>query len=159
MKEVSLIFLIFFLKFDLLAEDAKIWMKYEIRFESEKIYNNPIYAIKDFNVTFTSPSGQTLNVNGFLDGGKNWKVRFCPNETGTWKWNSFCSDAEITQKDGIISFYQEFENDMLVISYREIEYCIYKHISLNLYIRGINQSPTIAINELSKKLNNNGNII
>ena len=30
------------------------------------------------------------------------------------------------------------------------------HISLNLNIRGINQSPTLAINELSKKLSNNG---
>jgi aspartate aminotransferase len=34
-----------------------------------------------------------------------------------------------------------------------------KHISLNLNIRGINQSPTLAINELSKKLSNNGKTI
>lgn len=33
------------------------------------------------------------------------------------------------------------------------------HISLNLNIRGINQSPTLAINELSKKLNNKGETI
>ena len=31
-----------------------------------------------------------------------------------------------------------------------------RHISLNLNIRGLNQSPTLAINELSKKLSNNG---
>lgn len=36
---------------------------------------------------------------------------------------------------------------------------IKKHISLNLKIRGINQSATLAINELSKKLSNNGKII
>ena len=34
-----------------------------------------------------------------------------------------------------------------------------KHISLNLNIRGINQSPTLVINELSKKLNDKGRII
>ncbi len=34
-----------------------------------------------------------------------------------------------------------------------------RHISLNLNIRGINQSPTLAINELSKKLRNNGRTI
>ncbi len=34
-----------------------------------------------------------------------------------------------------------------------------KHISLNLNIRGIKQSPTLAINELSKKLKNNGKTI
>ena len=34
-----------------------------------------------------------------------------------------------------------------------------KHISLNLNIRGINQSPTLAINELSKNLINNGKTI
>jgi len=34
-----------------------------------------------------------------------------------------------------------------------------KHISLNLNIRGINQSPTLVINELSKKLNASGKTI
>ena len=34
-----------------------------------------------------------------------------------------------------------------------------KHISLNLNIRGINPSPTLVINELSKKLNGNGRTI
>ena len=96
MKYVSLLFLIFLLKLNLQAKDAKIWMKHEIRFESEKIYNNPIYDVKEFKVTFTSPSGQTLNVNGFWDGGKNWKIRFCPNETGVWKWVSYCSDKKNT---------------------------------------------------------------
>lgn len=96
MKKISLLLLIFLLQLNLQAKDAKIWMKHEIRFESEKIYNNPIYDVKEFKVTFTSQSGQTLNVNGFWDGGKNWKVRFCPNETGVWKWVSYCSDKKNT---------------------------------------------------------------
>jgi len=96
MKKIGLLFLIFLLNLNSQAKDAQIWMKYEIRFESEKIYNNPIYEVKEFKVTFTSPSGQTLNVNGFWDGDKNWKVRFCPNEIGTWKWVSYCSDKENT---------------------------------------------------------------
>ena len=73
---------------------AEIWGKYEIEFTSSKNYDNPIYDVKDFRVIFTAPSGRNKVVCGFWDGGTNWKVRFLPDETGTWKWNSNCSDKE-----------------------------------------------------------------
>jgi hypothetical protein len=49
----------------------------------------------------------------------NIKIRNLNNLKYSAKWfnpvkNSY-SDAEITQEDGIISFYQEFENDMLIV--------------------------------------------
>lgn len=44
-------------------------------------------------VKFTGPSGQTYNVPGFFDGngsggsaGDLWRVRFSPDEAGTWSY-------------------------------------------------------------------------
>ncbi len=73
---------------------TEIWDKLEIPFVSSKTYDNPIYDVKDFKVTFTSPSGRQKTVGGFWDGGTDWKVRFLPDETGIWNWGSNCSDRE-----------------------------------------------------------------
>ncbi|HBL74067.1 MAG TPA: hypothetical protein DD458_02460 [Prolixibacteraceae bacterium] len=77
-----------------LAQDAKLWEKHEISFVSSKEYNNPVYDVKNFKITFCSPSGREKTVRGFWDGGKDWKVRFLPDETGTWTWSTDCSDKE-----------------------------------------------------------------
>jgi hypothetical protein len=86
------------------GQEARIWMKHEIQFQSDKTYNNPVYDVRYFRVTFTSPSEKKHIVNGFWDGGKNWKVRFCPDEEGTWKWKTECSDTinkGINNKEGV----------------------------------------------------------
>ena len=44
------------------------------------------------NSGFIAPSGRKKIVRGFWDGGKIWKVRFMPDETGLWHWDSECSD-------------------------------------------------------------------
>ncbi len=71
---------------------TKIWTKHEIQFQSSKMYDNPIYDVKDFRINFISPSGRTKVVRGFWDGDANWKVRFMPDEIGKWKWVTTCSD-------------------------------------------------------------------
>lgn len=71
---------------------TRIWEKHEIKLTSSKTYDNPIYAVKDFKITFTAPSGRTKTVRGFWDGGTDWKVRFLPDETGEWHWKTDCSD-------------------------------------------------------------------
>lgn len=92
MKRVFLIFALCIFCFYLKAADARQWMKYELNFTSEKRYDNPLYDVKDFRILLNSPSGKTMVVRGFWDGDKNWKVRLCPGETGTWTWKSTCSD-------------------------------------------------------------------
>ncbi len=37
--------------------------------------------------SFTAPSGKTFSVGGFFYDVNAWKVRFAPNETGTWSWS------------------------------------------------------------------------
>ena len=78
------------------ANNVGLWMKFEKEFVSSKSYNNPLYDVKKFTVKFISPSGRVKQINGFWDGERNWKVRFCPDEIGLWSFNTECSDKKNT---------------------------------------------------------------
>ncbi|MDF9800736.1 hypothetical protein OKW21_005999 [Catalinimonas alkaloidigena] len=71
---------------------AQQWMKYELTFESDKQYENPLYEVDSFNAEFTAPSGRTHKIHGFWDGGRSWKIRFMPDELGEWQYKTSCSD-------------------------------------------------------------------
>lgn len=80
---------------------AAVWMKYEIPFVSTKTYDNPLYDIKYFKATFTSPTGRNKTVHGFWDGGRDWKIRFQPDEQGRWTYLTTCSDTSNSGLNGI----------------------------------------------------------
>lgn len=82
--------------YTLAADQVGIWAKNEQTFISNKTYDDPLYDLKKFTVKFTSPAGRVKNINGFWDGDKNWKVRFAPDENGTWTWETACSDEANT---------------------------------------------------------------
>lgn len=42
-------------------------------------FSRPVSAV------FTAPNGGTMRAAGFYDGDSNWKIRFMPNRTGSWK--------------------------------------------------------------------------
>lgn len=69
-----------------------IYERFEHVFTSSKTYDDPIYQVQNFEVVFSSPSGVTKTVRGFWDGGDTWKVRFMPDEIGTWTYISNSSD-------------------------------------------------------------------
>ncbi|MBN2090004.1 DUF4038 domain-containing protein [candidate division KSB1 bacterium] len=69
-------------------------MKFETQFQSDKSYENPLYDVKSFIIHFKSPAGRLKNINGFWDGETKWKVRFCPDELGTWTFTTDCSDEK-----------------------------------------------------------------
>jgi len=73
---------------------VSLWHRFEAKFESEAIYRNPLYDVEQFVVHFQAPSGRVHDIRGFWDGGTVWKVRFCPDETGTWRYNTECSDRD-----------------------------------------------------------------
>ena len=56
------------------------------------MYSN---ALQDasLRVVFTSPLGETNEVDGFWDGGRTWRVRFSPDQPGRWKFRTTCSDT------------------------------------------------------------------
>lgn len=66
------------------------WERFEHQFRSLIPYTNAPQDVL-LTVTFTSPLGTTHKVHGFWDGGKTWRVRFIPNQPGTWTWQSACS--------------------------------------------------------------------
>ena len=42
----------------------------------------------ELSVELTGPSGRKYQIDGFWDGGRTWRVRFMPDEIGTWKYRT-----------------------------------------------------------------------
>jgi hypothetical protein len=68
------------------------WDRFETSFRSSVEYTN---ALQDasLRVIFTSPLGETNEVDGFWDGDRTWRVRFSPDQPGRWKYRTTCSDT------------------------------------------------------------------
>jgi hypothetical protein len=71
------------------------WDRFERVFASSIQYTNPFHEVA-FQVGFTSPSGDAVEVPGFWDGANRWRVRFTPGELGRWSFQTYCSDPENT---------------------------------------------------------------
>jgi hypothetical protein len=57
--------------------------KVEASFELSDVKGNPFdYTENDVMVTITKPDRQTLRIPAFFDGGKTWRVRYTPDESG-----------------------------------------------------------------------------
>src|SRR6266404_7700864 len=68
------------------------WGRLDQSFKSSVRYANAIQQAT-LRVTFISPDGRTNQVEGFWDGGKTWRVRFCPDVAGRWTFRTSCSDS------------------------------------------------------------------
>ena len=71
--------------------EIALWMVFEVALEAGRAHGNPLWDVR-VEVAFTSPSGDVRAVEAFWDGGRTWRARFCPDEVGSWKWCSECSD-------------------------------------------------------------------
>ncbi len=81
-------------------KSAPIWRRFETVFVSDQAFDNPLYDAPGVTVLFTAPSGRTLTRIAFWDGGRDWRVRFMPDETGTWQYISRCGDKKNTGLHG-----------------------------------------------------------
>ena len=70
--------------------DADQWTQFETELTSSRVYENPVQEVR-VQVEFTAPSGKRRTVLAFWDGGKTWRVRFSPDETGRWSYQTSCS--------------------------------------------------------------------
>ncbi len=70
---------------------AHRWGRWESAFESERDYGNPVQDVA-LDLDLISPSGAIHRVGAFWDGGRVWRARFCPDEVGTWRYETHCSD-------------------------------------------------------------------
>jgi hypothetical protein len=68
------------------------YQRFEHSFESTANYDNPVQGAS-LTAEFTPPKGGKLKIPGFWDGGKTWRVRFLPTQTGKWSMTTICSDA------------------------------------------------------------------
>lgn len=79
-------------------DSVGLYEKFEISLNLKCEFNNPFDPDEiDIRTAFTSPSGKSWIVNGFYDYefGMLWKVRFSPNEKGTWRYR-----VEVRDKNG-----------------------------------------------------------
>ena len=68
------------------------WTRFEHVFKSRVVYSNALQEAT-LKAVFTSPLGDTYEVDGFWDGGRTWRVRFAPDQPGRWKFKTTCSDT------------------------------------------------------------------
>ena len=83
---------ILFIPWILASQPTALYHRIELAFTSESEYENPLYDLRQFTATFTSPTDRTYTVDGFWDGGQEYRVRFRPDEVGEWSWTTTASD-------------------------------------------------------------------
>lgn len=65
------------------SKTAPKWQPIELTLESPEALDSPTQDAW-LHGRLISPSGRTLAVDGFWDGGKTWRLRFAPDEEGSW---------------------------------------------------------------------------
>jgi hypothetical protein len=69
------------------------WQTVEIVLTSSVTYADPFQDV-DVTATFTSPGNKEVSRPAFWDGGRTWKVRFAPPQTGLWTMTTSASDIK-----------------------------------------------------------------
>jgi hypothetical protein len=75
-----------------LDQSVGLYEMHTINVTNTNSYDNPFKDVI-LTATFTSPTGGDFNVYGFYDAGTTWRIRFTPNETGTWDYTYQFSDG------------------------------------------------------------------
>jgi hypothetical protein len=79
------------------SDTIGLYDKFEAGFSAKADYTNPFDPDQiDITAAFISPSGKQWAIHGFYlpSIGGMWRVRFSPDETGTWKYTIHLKDKE-----------------------------------------------------------------
>jgi hypothetical protein len=68
------------------------WGRFEVALNNARSYANR-YTDVSLDVTYTRPDGSTVSFWGFYDGDATWKIRFMPDQVGTWQYQARFSDG------------------------------------------------------------------
>jgi len=98
---VSLAFQLYSYGLGLTAEKTGLYETWEIEVINSKKYSNPFdFKEIELQASFHAPSGKTVSFFGFFDGngsggqsGNVWRLRFMPDEKGTWSYSYSWSDG------------------------------------------------------------------
>lgn len=74
------------------SQNVPHWGRFEVVVRNAKRYANP-YEDVTLNVTLTKPDGRVVTFWGFYDGGETWRIRFMPDQAGTWRYRGNFSDG------------------------------------------------------------------
>jgi len=81
----------------------KQWSVYEIELVAAWPESDPYLQDNLLTVAFSHPSsGTRLDLAGFWDGGRTWRVRFAPTLPGQWEWQSASPDIGLDQQRGTL---------------------------------------------------------
>ena len=82
---------------------VQCWNVIEIPLTATGNYSSPYIDVDDLSATFLSPSGVSMTMPGFWDGGQTWKIRFAPNLVGVWTYQTQAKDIGLTNQTGSIT--------------------------------------------------------
>ncbi len=87
-----------------LAKDVSVkrWEVVDLSFQHENGDGLAPFE-KDFAAVFASPSGQSLTVPGFYNGGGEYIIRFSGDEAGRWTYETTSSDAVLNGHEGVVT--------------------------------------------------------
>lgn len=68
------------------------WDRFQISVTNKAKYDDP-YNDVVLIVTYTRPDGSNIHFWGFHDDGTTWKLRFMPDQIGTWRFTATFSDG------------------------------------------------------------------
>ena len=68
------------------------WQRFEAALENTKEYANS-YTDVTLEASYERPDGSVVRFWGFHDGVHTWRIRFMPDQIGTWKYTALFSDG------------------------------------------------------------------
>ncbi|MBM3812863.1 MAG: DUF4038 domain-containing protein [Acidimicrobiia bacterium] len=72
--------------------------RFEHALSASRDYADPLEV--SLKVEFHGPGSLRQTAEGFWDGGRTWKFRFSPEQSGSWTWRSQSSDADLDGHSG-----------------------------------------------------------
>jgi hypothetical protein len=63
------------------------WQLWEQSLQARGSYRNPFTDVR-LTATLVSPSGKSVEREGFYDGESTWRIRYAPDAVGRWHWTS-----------------------------------------------------------------------
>jgi hypothetical protein len=74
------------------AQQVSRYGLFETAVTNSRSYGNPFTGTA-LTAVLTSPSARQMTVEGFNDGGQTWRLRFMPDEVGSWSYTASFSDG------------------------------------------------------------------
>lgn len=76
------------------ATAVRQWQPMELEFVAKTEIDDPFdFEKAGFSALFTGPDNERLDVPGFWDGGRVWKIRFTPTRAGGWSYATRFTDT------------------------------------------------------------------